>query len=312
MIDIVVVNWNSGRQLTSMMRSVAAYNAGAVSRIVIVDNASTDDSMARDWGIEINSCEIDVIKNESNLGFGVACNQGAARGRGKYILFLNPDAELYDDSLRKAIDFMEHPENQSVGVCGVQLIDEDQHIARSCARFPTPLMFTLMALGLDRLSMFSRFRHHMTDWDHAFTRDVDHVIGAFYFIRREIFESVGGFDDRFFVYLEDLDLSLRVHKSGKRVVYLADVRAFHAGGGTSRQIKATRLFYSLRSRLLYGFKHFSTLGAWWVAGVTMVVEPLSRLALSLLRGNIGDVKNTIAGYSMIWRALPSALRGAKR
>lgn len=312
MIDIVVVNWNSGHQINCLLRSVDAHGAGVVDRVIIVDNASVDDSLVGVEGIGIDCCEIEVVRNEANLGFGVACNQGANRGCGKYILFLNPDAELFSDSLPKAVEFMERAENEGVGVCGVQLIDEDRRITRSCARFPTPWMFTLMALGLDRLSVFSRFRHHMTDWDHKSTGDVDHVIGAFYLIRRELFESVGGFDDRFFVYLEDLDLSLRVRQSGRKIVYLADAQAFHAGGGTSRQIKAKRLFYSLRSRLLYGFKHFSPLGAWWVAGMTIVVEPFSRLAFSLVRGSISDVRNTIEGYLMFLRTLPSTLRSAKR
>ncbi|MDA3878116.1 MAG: glycosyltransferase, partial [Halothiobacillus sp.] len=134
---------------------------------------------------------------------------------------------------------------------------------------------------------------------------VDHVIGAFFLMRRSLFDSLNGFDQRFFVYLEDLDLSLRARQAGWRSVYLAEARAFHAEGGTSRQVKAHRLFYSLRSRLLYGFKHFRPWQAWALFGVTLVVEPISRTIFSLLRGGVQDVRNTLRGYSMLYRDLPN-------
>ena len=85
------------------------------------------------------------------------------------------------------------------------------------------------------------FRSHvMTEWDHAASRRVDHVIGAFYLIRREVFEKLGGFDGRFFLYLEDLDLSCRVCGHGRHIMYLADARAYHKGGGVSEQAKAAQ------------------------------------------------------------------------
>ena len=132
----------------------------------------------------------------------------------------------------------------------------------------------------------------VTEWRHTSTRQVDHVIGAFYLVRRSLFDSLNGFDERFFVYLEDLDLSLRVHRAGWRCVYYTGAQAFHAGGGTSRQVKAARLFYALRSRLLYGFKHFSPPQAWIVLGVTLLLEPVPRLLLSLWRGSLAGARDT--------------------
>ena len=152
----------------------------------------------------------------------------------------------------------------------------------------------------------------MSEWDHATNRDVDQVIGAFFLIRRTVFEALNGFDERFFVYFEEVDVSYRARQAGWRSVYLATARAFHAGGGTSQQVKAARLFYSLRSRLLYGFKHFSRLRAWALVGVTLLVEPISRLVFSAIRGGREDVLNTLRAYGMLWRALPSILKGRPR
>ena len=308
MIDVVIVNWNAGRFLKACVDSLVQHGPKIINSIVVVDNGSTDSSLI---SIEDN-CEVTVVRSGSNLGFGRACNLGAHQCNSKFLLFLNPDAALHPNTLHEALSYMQNAANDGVGICGVQLLDESGCVARTCARFPSVRLFAAQALGLSKFRMLSGWSHHMSEWDHASTRDVDHVIGAFYLIRKSLFESLGGFDERFFVYLEDLDLSLRARQAGWRSVYLATARAFHAGGGTSKQVKAARLFYSLRSRLLYGFKHFSRLRAWALVGVTLLIEPLSRLAFSALRGGSEDVLNTLRAYGMLWRALPSILRGRPR
>jgi GT2 family glycosyltransferase len=144
----------------------------------------------------------------------------------------------------------------------------------------------------------------MAEWDHAQTRQVDQVIGAFFLVRRGLFESLHGFDERFFVYFEEVDFAYRARQAGWLSVYLADAQAFHAGGGTSNQVKARRLFYSLRSRLLYAFKHFSWTGAVGVLLATLLLEPVSRTALALFRHSWAGLKETWAAYGMLWRWLP--------
>jgi GT2 family glycosyltransferase len=153
----------------------------------------------------------------------------------------------------------------------------------------------------------------MDDWDHGSTRDVDHVIGAFYVIRRALFEAMRGFDaGRFFVYLEDLDLSLRVRRAGWRSVFLAEegapARVFHQGGGTSEQVKAHRLSYALHSRIRYGYKHFGWPAATVLLLATLLAEPAARLGLALSRRSWKEAGETVVGYALLWRALlrPSA------
>lgn len=301
-ISIVIINWNAGNQLAQAVASIAQYHRELVSSVVIVDNASTDDSLDRVERLQGLPFRPLIIRNSENCGFGKACNLGAQQVKSEYFLFLNPDATLYADTLPKALAFMQDPANAKVGICGVQLLDEAGHVSRSCACFPSAVGFVAHAVGLDRV--FPRLGHFMADWDHAQTRKVDHVIGAFFLVRRALFEALHGFDERFFVYLEDLDFSYRACQSGCSSVFLADVQAFHAGGGTSNQVKARRLFYSLRSRLLYAFKHFSWMGAFAVLLATLLVEPLSRSALALLRRSWAGLKETWAAYGMLWRWLP--------
>ena len=301
MIDIITVNWNAGPQLRACIDSITRHGGGLVRRTVVVDNGSVDGSESSIAGLS----DVTLIRTGANFGFGKACNLGAQNADSEYLLFLNPDAALHADTLPKALSYMQDPVNAKVGICGVQLLDEAGHIARSCTRFPSALGFVTHAVGLDRI--FPRLGHFMAEWDHAQTREVDHVIGAFFLVRRALFDSLGGFDERFFVYLEDLDFSCRARQAGWRSVYLADAQAFHAGGGTSNQVKARRLFYSLRSRLLYAFKHFSWLGAVGVLLATILVEPWSRSALAVLRLSWSGLKETWAAYGLLWRWLPQWL-----
>jgi GT2 family glycosyltransferase len=313
MLDIVLVNWNSGRQLLDAVLSIVSHHAGLVGKVVVVDNNSTDGSLdILRQQVHATPFRLQFVENSVNEGFGAACNRGAQLCDGEYLLFLNPDAKLFKGSLAAPLAYIQKAQNRDVGICGVQLVDEQHEVARSCARFPNAVAFVAEATGLSKVRGLRSLGHHMTEWRHTSTRQVDHVIGAFYLIRRSLFESLNGFDERFFVYLEDLDLSLRAHRAGWRCVYYVGVQAFHAGGGTSRQVKATRLFYALRSRLLYGFKHFSPPQAWTVLGVTLLLEPIPRLVLSLLRGSLGGARDTLRGYGMLWRALPGILGSERR
>ena len=312
MIDVVIVNWNSGDQLKEAVDSLCSYSDSKIHSIIVVDNASTDDSFEFLSNYKTGAINLLTIANDVNNGFGYACNQGARLGRSKYILFFNPDARVFQSTLSTSIDFIENEKNKDVDVLGVQLVEADGSVARSCARFPTLGMFFLMALGLNRLSIFKSYNHHMQDWDHAETREVDHVIGAFFLIRRNIFERLNGFDEDFFVYLEDLDLSLRVRKLGGKIIYLASASAFHEGGGASKKVKANRLFYTLRSRIIYGFKHYNFFLAWALLLLTIFIEPVTRLAFSLLSGGMEDFRNTLKGYALLYKALPSIIKGQGR
>lgn len=293
--SIVIVNWNSGQQVTQCIDSL--HLTDTISAIV-VDNASHDQS---ERPLE-NTPGVFLLRLPINMGFGKACNLGAQEDHTEFLLFLNPDTTVYPNTLEKALAFMQNPANAKVGICGVQLVDESGHVARSCARFPSVMRFVAHSAGLDKV--FPRLGHPMVEWPHGNTQEVDQVIGAFFLVRRSLFEALGGFDERFFVYFEEVDFSLRARRAGWRSVYLADVQAFHAGGGTSNQVKARRLFYSLRSRLLYAAKHFSVAGALVVFLATLLVEPLSRSALALARRSLPSLKETWQGYGMLWRWLP--------
>ena len=297
-LDIIIVNWNTGGELRACLDSIVGAGRGPfdIDRVVVVDNASSDGSCD---ALAHPALRLHVIRNRENRGFAAACNQGAAGSRADYLLFLNPDTRLAPDSLSRPVAFMEEETARSVGICGVRLVDDRGDTTTSCARFPTLRTFFANASGLSRLRPRRWPSHLMTADECRETRDVDQVIGAFFLIRRHLFEVLGGFDQRFFVYFEEVDLSLRVRQRGYRSVLLADVTAYHRGGASSDQVRAVRLFYSLRSRLLYAFKHYSALEAALLVAVTVGLELPSRVALALARRSLTDVKETLQAYMML-------------
>lgn len=290
------------------MNSVLAFGSECVGQVVVVDNGSSDGSVD-----EVEDCDdVTVIRAAENLGFAAACNRGAQEAGAPYLLFLNPDTGVELESFSVPLALMERPENAKVGICGIQLVDERGVVSRTCARFPTLSRFLVLAVGLDKAPGFTGSGIRMVEWNHGESRPVDQVIGAFFLIRREVYEECGGFDERFFVYFEEVDLSRRARDAGWQSWYLVDARAFHAGGGTSRQVKATRLFYSLRSRLLYGFKHFPRWQAWTLVAVTGLVEPVSRTMYCVVRRDGAGIHNTWAAYRMLWRGMGKIVRGEGR
>jgi GT2 family glycosyltransferase len=309
-LSIIIVNWNAGNQLRDCIASIASASQHSflLSEVFVVDNGSKDGSLN---DIESLGVPVNIILNETNRGFAAACNQGAVRASGNYLLFLNPDMRLFENSLDAPVAFMQHPDNSDVGIVGIQLVDKCGVVARSCSRLPLLRVFLTQALGINRFPKFRHLTQSMDEWPHDSTRYVDQVIGAFFLMRRSIFVLLGGFDERFFVYFEEVDLSYRAHQAGLRSIYLTEVQAFHAGCGTSNQVKAHRLFYSLRSRILYGFKHFTYGNACILFLLTIFLEPISRVFFSLIRGHWCEVKHTLQGYWMLICDLHNILRISK-
>lgn len=298
-LDIVIVNWNSGDQLRACLSSIASTRPSGLDlqRVVVVDNGSRDGSARQ---LPSSGIPLVVMENAENRGFAAACNQGASGSRADHLLFLNPDTVLLPGSLGDPVAYLERPEAADVGICGIQLLEDDGSVARSCSRFPTTTMFLAKMLGLERVLPPALARQPMTDWDHSTDRDVDQVIGAFFLVRRRLFEELGGFDERFFVYFEEVDLSRRAADRGFRSRYLAGTRAYHKGGGCSDQVRARRLEYSIRSRLAYARKHFSPVARTVTWAATLTVEPATRLVMAALRGPAGSTRETLAAYRPIW------------
>lgn len=305
-VEIVIVNWNAGDRLRRALESLRNLDGqvATLSRVTVVDNASHDTSLE---GLESLPLPLRILRNSDNRGFGVACNQGAEESTADFLLFLNPDTEVRPNSLDVPAAFLLAPERKQVGVVSIQLRDERGEVSRTCARFPSVRGWLARVTGLDAALPNAFPSHFMREWDHRDTRSVDHVIGAFYFVRRTAFEEVGGFDPRFFVYLEDVDLSLRLRRAGWECWFLADAHALHEGGGTSSQIPGRRLFYSMQSRLVYARRHLGWGGFLAVTAMTLTVEPLLRMLQALVRLRPAGIGQTLLAYGLLLRSFGQIL-----
>jgi N-acetylglucosaminyl-diphospho-decaprenol L-rhamnosyltransferase len=297
-LDIIIVNWNAGEHLRDCLTSVSSAEKPnfSLARVVVVDNASSDGSAdgLMDFDLPLN-----LIRNPENRGFAAACNQGARGSTAKYLLFLNPDTCLYKDSLLTPIHFLQQPENGRTGICGVHLINGLGVSTVSCARFPTVKTFVSKMTGLTAVFPNVFPSHLMTASECQNNLEVDQVIGAFFLVRRSLFDSLKGFDERFFMYFEEVDFSLRAKRNGFSSYYLADTFLYHKGGGSSERIKAKRLFYSLRSRIQYGFKNYPYFEAVTLLVSTLTVEFVARMLSAVFSLSRAKLSETILGYSQL-------------
>jgi len=309
--DIIIINWNAGEQLHECLLSIKASFKGRfqLNRVVVVDNASIDGVVDRLDDLDL---PLLIIRNSTNIGFAAACNQAARGTIADYLLFLNPDTCLFRESLVVPLEFLERPDNQNIGIVGLQLLDQEGRISRTCAKFPSPKMFVVKMFGLNRLTPLFFTNRFLGQWDNDHIHVVPYVLGAFFLVRREIFNLLDGFDERFFVYFEEVDFSYRAKKAGWKTAYLPTAKAFHRGGGTSEKVKAFRLFYSLRSRILYSYKHFGYFDATFLTLCTSTIEPLTRIIYTILHLSPRESKEVLMGYAMLWRALPKLLQGVRK
>jgi hypothetical protein len=312
-VHVIIVNWNAGSLLAECIRSFAEVAGDEVilSRVTIVDNCSSDDSL-RSLDSIASNLPLEIIHNGSNRGFAVACNQGARGSDADFLLFLNPDTRFCPGALETPARFLSDKNNSGVGIVGVQLIDQNGNVSRRCARRPTVWSLICQSLGLDRVGISTFPEHFLSEWDHGDTRVVDQVMGAFFFMRRSLFVTTSGFDERFFVYFEDLDLAVRARDLGWTSVFLATARVFHRGSGTTEQVKDLRLFYYWRSRILYAFKHFNVIGAVVITFVTLSLEPVVRVLALLAANRPKEIGKVLRAMRLLWCNLIKMMQGETR
>jgi N-acetylglucosaminyl-diphospho-decaprenol L-rhamnosyltransferase len=296
-LDIVIVNWNSGELLRNCLNSIGKSNQkGLLVNIIVIDNNSKDGSLDK-----ISSTVNYVrIKQNTNIGFAKACNVGLLQSRGEYVLFLNPDTEVRENTFQKAVTKMN--EQKNIAVLGVKYINDSGNIAPSCSRFPKVRYYFYDIIGLSKL--FPKIFFHATlikTMNYLKSAYVDEVSGAFFFCRKSVIDELGGFDERFFVYYEELDLAYRIKQIGGEVFYDADNEIYHKGGGLSEKVKAKRLFYSLRSRIQYSFKNFKRYKAIILFVLTLFVEPFSRLLYLIINGRVAEIRDLFVGYFFLFR-----------
>lgn len=204
-----------------------------------------------------------VVDNDrNNVGYAAGCNLGAKKAQGKYLLFLNPDTEVLKGALEKMIDYLES--NKDVGILGPKLFNNKKmDLQTTSTGVLNPLSAILVFSFLNKIfpkNLISR-KYFLTDWDRNSIREVGAVSGAALMIRKDVFQKIGGFDDKFFMYFEEHDLCLRVRKTGMKIFYYPDARIIHYGGKSSQLLSNRNKKYLLKSRFCFFKKHYGLLPA---------------------------------------------------
>jgi N-acetylglucosaminyl-diphospho-decaprenol L-rhamnosyltransferase len=244
-VSAVIVSYNSAAYLPDCLRSL---RSEGVASVVVVDNASADDSVGV---VRAEDPAVTVIQTGANLGFGSAANRGVAATAGDYVLVLNPDTVVEPGTVKALSDDLDR--DPGMAVVGPRIENLDGTLYPSVRRFPDlAVAFGHAFLGLVwPRNRFTR-RYRMLDWDHDQpAADVDWVGGACVLVRRTAFEMVGGFDEAYFMYVEDVDLCWRLGQAGWRVGYEPAGRVVHALGGSSRMVPYRMIAEHHRSLLRF-------------------------------------------------------------
>jgi len=306
-ISIVIVSWNAKRFLEECLTSLIATPWKHSVEIIVVDNASTDGSPEL---VQLKFPDVRLIQNSENLGFAAANNVGIYASAGRYISLINSDVRVLPDCLDGLADYLDqHPD---VGNVGPTMLNADMSLQSSCRSFPTLWNNLCEACGLAKAFPRSRLfsGEHMLFFSHDRTLDVEVLVGCFWMVRREAFESVGLLDEEFFMYAEDVDWCKRCWIGGWRIVFVPQGRAIHYRGGSSVNDPVRFSVEQQRSILRYWSKHHTLLGRLGIASVLLfkhlvryVVGAISRLLkgtghgddLFRMRVNIACMEALISG-----------------
>lgn len=224
-LSIIIVSYNTKDYLKTTLGSIKASQDQSDKQVIVVDNHSQDGSPDL---VKTDFPWVDLIISPKNLGFAAGNNLGLKSAQGEYILFLNSDTQVLPQTLSTMVTFMDSHPNVGVSTCRVELasgqIDPASHRG-----FPTPWAALTYILGLEKLFPRSRiFAQYHQGWqDLNQPHEIDSPMGAFFLTRKKILTSIGGFDERFFIYAEDLDLAWRIKAAGWKIMYLPTVKIIH-------------------------------------------------------------------------------------
>ncbi|MCD6204220.1 MAG: glycosyltransferase [Candidatus Marinimicrobia bacterium] len=254
-ISVIIVSYNVKEFLQQCILSLKNALSNINHEIIVVDNNSVDGTTEI---IKYKFPEIRLIENDENRGFAAACNQGLKESGGEYLLLLNPDTMIQEDTVSTLIDFFERVPD--AGAAGCKILNADGSLQLACRRsFPTPLVALPKLLGLSRLfpkvKIFGKYNLTYEDPDKLI--EVDAISGSFLMFRREVYEKIQGLDETFFMYGEDLDYCYRIKKAGWKIYYVPDTKIIHYKGESAKLASFDNFIIFYKAMDIFVKKHFS-------------------------------------------------------
>ncbi len=251
-ISIIIVNWNTRDILYNCLNSVFQETKGIIYEVIVIDNASIDNSVDM---IREKFPQVILIENQENKGFAAANNQGIAISKGRYILLLNSDTVILNNAISKTVSFADA--NPETAVVSCRVLNSNKQIQSSCFQFPSLLNLFLSGIYLYKLFPKNKFfgRELLTWWDKNNVNEVDVVVGCYLQARYDAILQIGLLDEQFFMYSEETDWCYRFKQAGWKVLFTPDAEIIHYGGESSKKIAVKMLLEMTRSRLCYFKKH---------------------------------------------------------
>ncbi len=295
-LSIIIVSYNVESFLMQCITSIKKSTISHEIDIIVVDNDSQDNSCEM---VEDNFPEITLIKNQKNVGFSKAVNQGLSIFRTPFVCVLNPDALVEEDTFESILNWMKR--FPKVGAVGPKVINVDGSLQKSCKRsLPTPFNAIPKLLGLDNLLPKNKWfgKYNLTYMDENLIHSVDAISGSFMLIRKEVIERVGYFDERFFMFGEDLDYSYRIKKAGFDVIYYPFVKVIHYKGESVKQSSRDmiRVFYEAME--LFFEKYRNEFPSWryfkWTVKFGIKVRELFAYIQSSISRNISILLDSLS------------------
>jgi GT2 family glycosyltransferase len=254
-LSVIIVNYNVEYFLEQCLYSVRRAAEEVSCQIIVVDNNSVDGSVAM---VRDKFPEVLLIANKENTGFSRANNQGIKLATGRYVLLLNPDTLVEEDTFAKSVAFMDsHPD---AGGLGVKMIDgKGRFLPESKRGLPTPSVAFYKIFGLSAIFPKSKIfgRYHLGYLDNDEVHEVDVLSGAFMLMRKSVLDTTGLLDEAFFMYGEDIDLSYRITQAGYKNYYFPDTRIIHYKGESTKKSSINYVFVFYRAMVIFAEKHFS-------------------------------------------------------
>lgn len=254
-LSIIIVNYNTGPLTRACVTSILQQRLPWRVEIIVVDNASRDESVAF---LRSDFPQITVVANERNTGLAAAVNRGLRDRHGKYYLILNPDIIVLPGAIEEMVGYLER--EKDVGMVGGQLISPNGIIQESCYRYYTPMtiLYRRTWLGNAHRGRHAVARFLMKDFDHQSVKDVDWLMGACLMVRATAVKQVGGMDERYFLYFEDVDWCRRFWQAGWRISYLPSARFSHYHQRSSQQdfLIGSLTNWVVREHIISGLKYF--------------------------------------------------------
>lgn len=293
-LSVLIINWNTRELLHQCLTSIYETVNDLEFEIMVVDNNSTDGSCEM---IRESFPEVHLIENTENVGFAHGNNQAIKASRGRYTLLFNSDAIAQPNSIQAMVAYADdHPD---VAIVGAQLLNADGSFQASHTRFPNLGRELLILSGLGRLFFGPWYPSHGPNQGNI-AIDADYVEGACMLARRKAIDEVGGLDEGYFMYTEEVDWCFNIRQAGWRVVHLSSARIIHLGGGSSSKGDTRREALLYGGRIRFFHKHFGTTQANLLKGMIYSFTLLKNIWHRLSRGRnvVGwrELRNTFQEY----------------